>query len=138
MKERLIKMKELYNMGISEQTIKAMVELNPGVADIDDEEIKCIEDILAKVGCSNQQILNIISSNSTFLTRTKDELIELLDYLTKQGFKTLNILFDSNPYILNLELFEIKEYIENRVKNGEALDDVVDDMDSNPYLFCDI
>ncbi len=138
MKERLIKMKELYNMGISEQTIKAMVELNPEVADIADEEIKCIEDMLAKVGCSNRQILNIISSNSMFLTRTKDELIKLLDYLTRQGFKTLNILFDSNPYILNLEPFEIKEYIENRVKNGEALDDVVDDMDSNPYLFCDI
>ena len=48
---------------------------------------------------------------------------------------TLNILFDANPYILNLEPYEIDNYIKNRLEKNETLEDIIDDMDSNPYLF---
>ena len=54
------------------------------------------------------------------------------------GFTSLNVLFDSNPYILNLEQFEIKNYINNRVSKGETIDEIIDDLDSNPYLFQEI
>ena len=47
----------------------------------------------------------------------------------------LNILFDSNPYILNLEVFEIENYINSRLDSGEKLEDIIDDLDSNPILF---
>jgi len=47
----------------------------------------------------------------------------------------LNILFDGNPYILNLDAFEIENYIEARKENGETIDDIVDEMSSNPYMF---
>ena len=49
--------------------------------------------------------------------------------------ETYNILFDANPYILNLEPFEIEKYINERKNNGENMEDIVDDLDSNPYLF---
>ena len=54
------------------------------------------------------------------------------------GFDTLNILLDGNPYILNLDAYEIEEYIKDRENNGEQLEDIVDDMSSNPYLFTEI
>ena len=58
--------------------------------------------------------------------------------MKEKGFTTLNILFDGNPYILNLDDFEIENYIENREKEGEKVEDIVDDLESNPYLFQEI
>ena len=69
------------------------------------------------------------------LNRTNLGLIDLINYLKKLGFDNLNILFDSNPYVLNLEPFEIKRYIENRLNNKESIEDIIDELDSNPYLF---
>lgn len=126
---------ELYNIGISEGTIKNMLEVNPEIKDMSEKEIKEKVLILEKIGCFNDQIINIISSNPTFLSRTKGEILNLVKTLVDYKFKTLNVLLDSNPYILNLEPFEIKNYIEKRVKQGELLEDVIDDLDSNPILF---
>ena len=131
-------MQELYNIGISENTIKQMVEINSEIMELTDNEIIEKEEILRKIKCDEVQILNIISSNPNYLTRTNGEIIELLKYLTNLGFTCLNILFDSNPYILNLEPFEIKRYIEERIKNGEDIEQIIDDLDSNPYLFSEI
>ena len=128
-------MEELFNLGISDTTIKCMIELNPNIKEMSSEQIKEKEIILEKLNCSSNQIRNIISSNALYLDRTNDEVIKLINTLIKYNFKTLNILFDSNPFILNLEPFEIENYIQNRINNGEILEDIIDDLDSNPYLF---
>lgn len=126
---------ELYNMGLSENTIKNMIEITPEIKDMDVKEIIEKKTILENINCDDRQIINIISSNPRYLNRTNLEIINLIEKLTNLGFDTLNILFDSNPYILNLEPFEIDNYINNRISNGEILEDVIDDLDSNPYLF---
>ena len=131
-------MEELFNIGISEETIRSMAELNPEIIEMTDKEIIEKEELLKKIGCNETQILNIISSNSPLLSKTNTELTTLFNYLTESGFKCLNILLDSNPYILNLEPFEIKDYIDGRIKNGEPLEDIIDDLDSNPYLFSEM
>ena len=130
-------MEELYNLGISENTIKSMFEINPGINDLTNEEIREKEIILSKAGCTTNQITNIISSNSSFLNRTNEEIIKLISCLNKLGF-VLNILFDSNPYILNLEVFEIEEYIKKEQLNGKSLEEITNELDSEPYLFCEI
>ena len=131
-------MEELFNLGISENTIRSMIELNPNIKEMSSEQIKEKEIILEKLNCSSNQIRNIISSNALYLDRTNDEVIKLINTLIKYNFKTLNILFDSNPFILNLEPFEIENYIQNRINNGEILEAIIDDLDSNPYLFNDL
>ena len=131
-------MTELYNLGISKETIKNMLELAPDIAELSEKEISEKVELLAGINCSNLQIINIISSNPHYLNRTKGEIIKLIETLTEFGFSVLNILFDSNPYILNLEPFEINNYIENRKNNGEDLESIVDDLDSNPYLFSEM
>ena len=126
---------ELYNIGISEGTLKNMLELVPEIAEMNEKDIIDKQVILEGIGCSNSQIVNIISSNPIYLNRTNGEIKKLLESLVNYGFRTLDILFDSNPYILNLEPFEIDNYINNRLSNGEELEEIIDDLDSNPILF---
>ena len=129
---------ELYNIGISDDTLKNMIEINPEITELTDQEIIKKVGILKEINCSKTQILSIISSNPIFLSRGINEIIKLLSYLQETGFTCLNILFDSNPYILNLESFEIEKYINDRINQGEILEDIIDDLDSNPYLFQEI
>ena len=131
-------MEELYRIGISENTIKNMLELVPTISEMSEKEIKEKELILKKINCDENQIINIISSNPTYLDKTNDIVLRLISKLKSYGFSMLNILFDSNPYILNLEVFEIENYINNRLDSGEELEDIIDDLDSNPILFNEI
>ena len=128
-------MEELYNLGISDTTLKCMIEINPEIFEMSNNEINAKKNILKRINCTDREILNIISSNALMLNRTNSGLNDLINYLKELGFDNLNILFDSNPYILNLEPFEIKRYIDDRLNDGESIDDVIDELDSNPYLF---
>lgn len=129
---------ELYNLGISEKTLKNMLEIYPALKDIETNEIKRKIKILEDVGCTRKQIINIIGSNAFYLDRLDEDIVELIFYLKKIGFNTLNILFDSNPNILQLDVFEIEEYINKRINRGYSLRNIIDILDSNPYLFNEI
>ena len=48
------------------------------------------------------------------------------------------LLFDSNPWLLNKDLFEIEEFIEKKQEEGLLLEEIVDLMDSNPYVIDEI
>ena len=128
-------MEELFSLGISNNTIKNMIELVPNIKEMSNKDIIDKINILKNINCSDYQITNIISSNPMYLDRTNEEILKLLQKLNNLGFNTLNILFDANTYILNLEPYEIDNYIKNRLEKNETLEDIIDDMDSNPYLF---
>ena len=70
--------------------------------------------------------------------KEKNLIIKLINKLKEYGFSTLNILLDSNPYILNLEVFEIEKYINYRLNNGERLEDIIDDLESNPIILSEL
>lgn len=128
----------LKKLGISDNTIKQMEEMCPNITELSAEEIEQKIEILKELNCNDTQIRNIISSNAMYLDRINTDIQKLLEKLEELGFDMLNILFDGNPYILNLDAFEIENYIEARKENGEALEDIVDEMSSNPYIFEEI
>ena len=131
-------MQELYNLEIDDDTLLTMLEMNPEIKELTSNEVLNKINLLKIINCSNRQITNIISSNSIYLSRMDDDIKKLISYLLSVGFKSLNILFDSNPYILNLDEFEVKNYINKRVVSGESLSDIIDDLDTNPYLFLEM
>ena len=131
-------MKELLKLGFSECTIDEMLNQNPNIKDITYEELYQKIDILKNIECSEEQVLNIIGSYPMYLDRSNNDVIKLLAFLDKLGFSVLSILIDSNPYILNLDVFEIDDYVKSRLSNGELLEDIVDDLDTNTYLFNEI
>jgi hypothetical protein len=128
-------MEELYNIGISEETLKKIIQQEPEIIELDNEDIKEKIQILEKINCTKNQIINIIGSNPQYLIRTNKKIIELLDYLIEIGFNMLDILLEANPYILNLDSFEIKNYINNRKIKGDTLENIIEDLDENPILF---
>lgn len=131
-------MDELFDLGLSDETLKNMIELNPLIMKLSNEKVLDKINLLKSINCSSNQISNIIGSNSMLLTRSNTDIIKLINYLNGLGFSSLNILFDSNPYILNLDIFEVNNYIEDRISKGELLEDIIDDLDSNTYLFNEI
>lgn len=131
-------MLELVYLGISDDEFNQILEINPNVKNMTNEDIKNKLDILRTVKCSDKNICNIITYNPLFFNLSDDDVISLIGYLTHKGFKCLNILFDSNPNILNMGVDEIDTYIAGRVEDGEELASVVDELDSNPILFDEI
>ena len=129
---------KLYELGINEETINNMLELFPEIREISEEELNKKIVILEKLGCSRNQIINIIGSNPEYLTKSNKIVLELINRLIDLGFRNINTLFDSNPFVLNFEKFEVDNYINKRKNNGESLEDIVDDLDSNPYLFSEV
>lgn len=128
----------LKKIGISENTIKQMEEMCPNIIEMSKEEIIDKINILKKVKCDNIQIRNIISSNAMYLDRSNSDVEKLIKKLEQYGFDMLNILFDGNPYILNLDAFEIERYINKRKEEGEKIEDIVDNLSTNLYLFEEI
>ena len=130
--------KILKRLGISQKTLDQMEEICPNIKELGENAITEKIGILKNINCDEIQIRNIISSNAMYLDKSNTDIEKLISKMHELGFETLNILFDGNPYILNLEAYEIEEYIHERENNGEKLEDIVDDMDANPYLFNEI
>lgn len=128
----------LKKIGISEKTINQMEEICPNIKDLTNEEILSKIEILKKINCDDIQIRNIISSNAMYLDKSNTDINKLINELRKLGFDNLDLLFDGNPNILNLDDFEVRKYIEDRERNGELLEDIVDDMSSNLFIFEEI
>lgn len=114
------------------------MEINPQLKEMTAKDLYEKKIILESLGCTEKQTINIIGSNALYLDRSISDITNLIKTLNKYNFKTLNILFDANPYILNMDSYEIEEYIQERLYNNEELEDIIDDLTSNPYLFNDM
>lgn len=130
-------MLEFYNLGIEEKDLLEMIKTCNEIKELEDEEIISKINLLKDLDCTNKQIRNILITNPFYLDRIETDILKLIKTLLELGFKDLNILFDSNPYILNKDSFEIEDYIEEK-KSEQSLEEIIDGLDSNPYLFDEI
>lgn len=127
------KMLELYNLGISELDLKNIIEMNPDITNISEEEIRKLIMILKQINCNDKMVRNIIISNPFYLSRIDTDIINLINKLASLGLSTLNLLFDTNPYLLNKDTFEIEEFLKKKQKEY-SIEEIVDMIDSNPYI----
>lgn len=126
-------MLELYNIGINELELKTMIETNPEIIELSDEEIQQLIHILKQINCSNKMIKNIIISNPFYLSRIDEDIMKLIRKLTSIGVTNINFLFDMNPDLLSKDAFEIDEFI-NKNKDKYSLEELIDQLESNPYI----
>ena len=93
---------------------------------------------LKKVGCDERIIRNVIMSNESVLSRSVSDLEKLVAKLREIGLTDIVDLIDANPYILNLDAYEIDDYIKKKEEFGESFDEIVDALESEPALFMEI
>lgn len=127
-------MDKLFELGINDNDLRFMLEQVPGIFNMSREEVNNKLDILKYVGCTVRHIKNIIVSNPNYLDRIDDDVLKLISYLKQIGFKNINLLFDSNPYFLNYDVFEVEYYINKQVINGMKIEDIIDVIEANPYV----
>ena len=85
---------------------------------------------MISVGCKDYHIRNIISANPYYLSRSTNDIKQLINKLLSLGIQHLEITFDSNPWLLNKDAYEIDEYIKDEQFKGLSLDEIIDNIDS--------
>ncbi len=121
-------MLELINFGIDENIVMNILENNPNYKELTMKEVNDKIYLLKNILCSDEQIKNIINTNSSYLMKSNTEIISLFNLLFDLGFENINEIIDYNPNILSLDSNEIKKYIDFRMYNGEPRDEIVNEL----------
>ncbi len=121
-------MKTLYNL--LGEDFKNVLDANPFIGKLDDLEIENNINFLKEVDCSYEQMKNIIIFNPWLFNRSYDELNKLKNKLISIGITNLNITFDTQPLLLNKEIFEIDDFINEQIKKGLEINEIADIIDS--------
>ncbi len=104
----------LYEIGINNNDIKNICDINKEILELIDEEVEIKVEIQKQLGCDNQIIKNIITTNSNYLLRFDNDILKLVNKLKSLGIAKLDITFDSNPFLLNYDAFEIDQFINKK------------------------
>ena len=130
-------MEELIKLGIDNNELEKIISGVNNINLLSNDEVKDKINYLISLNASIEEIKNIIICNPSYLDRLDKDVKNLVNCLIKYGFINLNTLFDSNPFILNLDAFEVDNYINERLKN-EELEIIVNDLIDNPDIFNEI
>lgn len=111
-----------------------MIEIFPNIINLSNIELENSIDLLKNINCNDRQIRNILISNPYYLDRSNEDILNLIKKLIQINIKNINLLFDSNPFLLNKDAYEIEEYIYKELNKGKILDEIIDEFESNPYI----
>lgn len=125
---------ELYNLGLSENEIKNIIEMCPEIINFSNDDIVDNIKVLKDIDCLDRHIRNILICNPFYLYRDIEDILNLINKLLEIGMTNINLLFDSNPFLLNKDDYEIDDYINKQISAGKTIEDIVDEIDSNPYI----
>ena len=114
---------------LNEIEIDEIVSINENIKEETDVNEKI--ELLESLDIEDSIIRNIIKSNPFFLTRTTNDLKELITRLKKIGIIEFDTMFDTYPYLLNKNSYEIDEFLKaNRDKTDEDIKEI---LESRPY-----
>lgn len=112
----------------NEHELTIILKENPDINILTDDEIKEMIDILISLNCSNENIHDIIIANPFYLSRMAEDIKNLIKKLRNLRLENLEDVFSNQPWFLNKDDYEIDVYIEENLKKGFALEDIVDNM----------
>ena len=119
-------MDKLIRFGFSIDEINNMMNSNPEINDISDNDVSEIINILKGIDCSKDQIMNILVTNPFVLTGEITEIKKIIVKFLDFGIEDLAFLFDTNPFLLNINYKEIDSIIKRKTKMGESIDEIKD------------
>ena len=121
----------LVRFGFTIDEVKAMMDTNNSIDDMDDNNIYKLINILEDIGCSRDIIKNIFICNPFYLTKSYNDVDKLIKKLYDIGCFNLNLLFDTNPYILNMLDNDLDKLFNNMLNKGLEKDEIIDYINYN-------
>lgn len=127
-------MDSLIRFGFTIDEINIIMEANEDISLVNDNDVNEIIKLLEDINCSNEVIKNIFICNPFSITNDINEMIKLIDKLKKIGFKNINLLFDTNPYILNMSDKSIEKLYNKKENEGLNKEEIMDFISYNLLL----
>ncbi len=128
----------LIHFGFTIDEIQNMVGTNEDILQVDDTELNELIAILKEINCSLEVIKNILLCNPFYLTRQSQSVKKLILRLKNLGFSSLDILFDSNPYLLNMSINDLEKIYNKKLEEGFTKEEIVDLIQYNMFFGGDI
>lgn len=103
----------LYNLNLNESEILKMVDTNSCIKDMSDLEMSTYIYILVDIGCSQAQLLAIITSNPNYFSRSEDDIKRILERLLSLENVDIPSILVNKPDILSIDVSLLEDYFKN-------------------------
>ena len=124
-------MDSLIRFGFTIEDINILMDTNEDISLVSDNEVNEIIKLLENNNCTVDSIKNILICNPFVITSSIIDINRLIDKLKELGFKNINLLFDSNPYILNKSDKELEKLYNKKQEEGLNKDEIMDFISYN-------
>ncbi len=115
------------------EEIDEILEMNPNIQYQKKEDLRKIIKLLADQKCSNRILRNILQTNPMVLTRSPEDVEELIIKLKEYNILHLDKLFDEYPFILIKDAYEIDGYFINKRNENMSLEDARELLEKEPF-----
>ena len=115
------------------EEIDEILEMNPNIQYQKKEDLRRIIKLLADQKCSNRILRNILQTNPMVLTRSPEDVEELIIKLKEYNILHLDKLFDEYPFILIKDAYEIDGYFINKRSENMSLEEARELLEKEPF-----
>lgn len=112
-----------------EKELLDVLEINPEIKDMEDEEIEKMIDILKKLGCSPNTISDAIYANPFYLTNIESDIVDIVNTLISIGITDFDEILQGNPWILDRDPDEIKNFLLEERKRGTDVLEILEKIE---------
>ena len=127
-------MDTLIRFGFSIEEIQTMMNTNHSIEEISDNDILDLIDLLKEINCKEEQIKNILLCNPFYITNKKLKIKKLLRKLKEIGLTNIDLLLESNPYLLNMEEEELDRIYNKKIHEGFSKEEIIDYINYNEVI----
>ena len=124
-------MDSLIRFGFTIEEINILMDSNEDISLVSDNDVNEIINILNNNNCSNDIIKNIFICNPFSITNSIIDTNKLIDKLEELGFNNINLLLDTNPYILNMSDKSLEKLYNKKKEEGLNKDEIIDFISYN-------
>jgi len=125
--ERVKKVEYLIDYFDPEEIIY-LINTNPDINDIESSDVEKFIEILKNYEIDENSICEIIYANPFCLNRLVEDIQHLIKKLQELKIDDIATVFESNPWFLDKDPFEIDEYIQEKIENGNTIESVLDEL----------
>ncbi|MBQ9019131.1 MAG: hypothetical protein IJ097_02315 [Bacilli bacterium] len=121
----------LIRNGFTIEEIKIMMDTNDSIEYVNEKNINLLVSVLKENNCTDIDIKNIFICNPFSITNDINIICNLINKLKELKIDNLNLLFTSNPYILNMSDKDLEKLYNKKKREGLNNNEIIDFINYN-------